>query len=138
VLTANAQNSIEWDVLTTINRFSIKSHKLDPRIAYSIHTASVLDFGFIMNNVEFMSQFNSKVNCSFQRDAGSLIAPDTIRLINYWILLAMNLTYLNSMPVNCKEIYEQKGTFLMLAFKSIYDKINMPKSNGNKKQLIWP
>jgi hypothetical protein len=32
------------------------------------------------------------------------------------------------MPVNCVRIYEQKGTFLMLVLKVIYDKINMPKS----------
>jgi hypothetical protein len=48
-----------------------------------------------MNN-NYVYQFNSKVNCSFQRDAGSLIAPDTITANKLLDLLAMNLTYLNS------------------------------------------
>jgi hypothetical protein len=64
----------------------------------SIHTASNLDFGFMMNNVASKTLIQSKL--LFQRDAGSLIAPDTITANKLLDLLAMNLTYLNSMPVN--------------------------------------
>jgi hypothetical protein len=65
VLTTNAQNSIEWDgtYQLQLTDFQSKATQIgtEDNIT-SIHTASVLDFGFIMNNVA--SQFN-KVNCSF-------------------------------------------------------------------------
>jgi hypothetical protein len=54
----------------------------------------------------------------------SLIAPDTITA-NKLQFAAMNLTYLNSMPVNCvKKSTSRKEVFLMLAFlKVLYDQI---------------
>jgi hypothetical protein len=73
----------------------------------SIHTASGLDFD---SSCTVASQFKSKL--LFQRDAASLIAPDTIKANNYCNLLAMNLTYLNSMPANCrKESTSRKEVF---------------------------
>jgi hypothetical protein len=45
----------------------------------SMQTASSLQFGFQMSNVEFMftKNFNSKVDCNFQRDAALIVAPDS-------------------------------------------------------------
>jgi hypothetical protein len=53
----------------------------------------------------------------FQRDAGSLIAPDTItanKLLDF-ASYEFDLSELYARKLR-KEIYEQKGTFLMLAF----------------------
>jgi hypothetical protein len=95
------------------------------------------------NNVEFMftKNFNSKVNCSFQKDVGSLILQIQLPLTNSWFfLLAMSLIYSEPMLVNyAKKFYEQKGTFLMSAF-CIYDQIQrstLKSMHGEAKTLIW-
>jgi hypothetical protein len=76
-----------------------------------IHTASNLDFGFI-NNIA--SQF--KVNCSVQRDAASLIAPDTIKA-NKLLQFASYEFDLSELYARLqKEIYEQKGSLSNVSF----------------------
>jgi hypothetical protein len=130
VLTTNAQNSIEWDgtYQLQLTDFQSNATQIGAEVSItSIHTASNLDFGFMMNNVEFMftKNFNSKVNCSFQRDAGSLIAPDTItanKLLDF-ARYEFDLSELYARKLR-KEIYEQKGAFSDVSFlKVIYDKI---------------
>ncbi|WP_339918593.1 hypothetical protein [uncultured Flavobacterium sp.] len=130
VLTTNAQNSIEWDGIYQLQLSDFQSEATqigsDVNIT-SIHTASSLGFAFMMNNVEFMftKNFNSKVNCSFQKDAGSLIAPDTItanKLLDF-ARYEFDLSELYARKLR-KEIYEQKGTFSDVSFlKVIYDQI---------------
>lgn len=130
VLTTNAQNSIEWDGIyeLQLSDFQSEATQIGSDVTItSIHTASSLDFGFMMSNIEFMftKNFNSKVNCFFQRDAGSLIAPDTItanKLLNF-ARYEFDLSELYARKLR-KEIYEQKGTFSDVSFlKIIYDQI---------------
>jgi hypothetical protein len=130
VLTINAQNSIEWDGIyqLQLSDFQSKATQIGSEVAVtSINTASSLDFAFMMNNVEFMftKNFNSKVNCSFQRDAAYLIAPDTItanKLLDF-ARYEFDLSELYARKLR-KEIYEQKGTFSDVSFlKVIYDQI---------------
>jgi hypothetical protein len=83
---------------------------------------------------------NSKVNCSVQRDAASLIAPDTIKA-NKLLQFASYEFDLSELPANCRKIYEQKGIFLMLALKVLYDQIQKKLSKNtqwHQKQLIGP
>jgi hypothetical protein len=54
-------------------------------------------------------------NCSVQRDAASLIAPDTIKA-NKLQFAHMNLTYELYARKLRKEIYEQKGTLSNVSF----------------------
>jgi hypothetical protein len=130
VLTINAQNSIEWDGIyqLQLSDFQSKATQIGSEVAVtSINTASSLDFAFMMNNVEFMftKNFNSKVNCSFQRDAAYLIAPDTItanKLLDF-ARYEFDLSELYARKLR-KEIYEQKGTFSDVSFlKVMYDQI---------------
>jgi hypothetical protein len=104
---------------TTINKFSIKATQIRIRGSItSIHTASVLDFGFMMNNVDFVLQSLIQSKLPFQRDAGSLIAPDTItanKLLDF-ARYEFDLSELYARKLR-KEIYEQKGTFLMSVLK---------------------
>ncbi|MEZ7498863.1 hypothetical protein QO200_08935 [Flavobacterium sp. Arc3] len=130
VLTANAQNSIEWDGIyqLQLSDFQSQATQIGSGVTISsIHTASSLDFGFMMSNIEFMftKNFNSKVNCSFQRDAGSVIAPDAItanKLLDF-ARYEFDLSELYARKLR-KEIYEQKGTFSDISFlKVLYDQI---------------
>jgi hypothetical protein len=131
-LAINAQNSIEWDGIyqLQLSDFQSKATQIGSELSItSIHTASSLDFAFMMNNVEFMftKNFNSKVNCSFQRDSGSLIAPDTItanKLLDF-ARYEFDLSELYARKLR-KEIYQKKGTFSDISFlKVIYDQIQM-------------
>jgi hypothetical protein len=62
----------------------------------------------------YVSKEFKKVNCPFQRDAGSLIAPDTITANKLLILLyEFDLSELYARKLR-KEIYEQKGTFFLI------------------------
>ncbi|SEA01257.1 hypothetical protein SAMN05443667_101607 [Flavobacterium gillisiae] len=130
VLTTNAQNSIEWDGIyqLQLSDFQSEATQIGSEVSVtSINTASSLDFAFMMNNVEFMftKNFNSKVNCSFQRDAAYLVAPDTNtanKLLDF-ARYEFDLSELYARKLR-KEIYEQKGTFSDVSFlKVIYDHI---------------
>jgi len=130
VVTSNAQNAIEWDGTyeLQLSDFQSNATQIGSEVSItSIHTTSSLDFAFMMNNVEFMftKNFNSKVNCSFQRDAASLIAPDAItanKLLDF-ARYEFDLSELYARKLR-KEIYEQKGTFSDVSFlKVIYDQI---------------
>jgi hypothetical protein len=101
VLTTNAQNSIEWDVhQLQLTDFQSKATQIGTEDSItSIHTASVLDFGFIMNNVAFMF---TKFNSSKLSEMLVFNRSDTITA-NKLAFCYMNLTYLNSMPANCSK-----------------------------------
>lgn len=77
-----AQNSIEWDGVyqLRITDFKSPSSKVGESNIYSLHTVANMDFSFQMSNAEFLftKNFNSKVSCIFNRDAASLIAPDSV------------------------------------------------------------
>jgi hypothetical protein len=129
-LAINAQNSIEWDGIyqLQLSDFQSEATQIGSELSItSIHAASSLDFAFMMNNVEFMftKNFNSKVNCSFQRDSGSLIAPDSItanKLLDF-ARYEFDLSELYARKLR-KEIYEKKGTFSDISFlKVMYDQI---------------
>jgi hypothetical protein len=132
VLTTNAQNSIEWDgsYQLQLTDFQSQATQIGNEVNItSIHTASSPDFGFMMNNVAFLftKKFNSKVDCSFNRDASSLIAPDTItanKLLDF-SRYEFDLSELYARKLR-KEIYEQKGTLSDVNYlKVLYDQIQM-------------
>lgn len=130
VVISNAQNAIEWDGTyeLQLSDFQSNATQIGSEVTVtSINTASSLDFAFMMSNVEFMftKNFNSKVNCSFQRDAAYLIAPDALtanKLLDF-ARYEFDLSELYARKLR-KEIYEQKGTFSDVSFlKVIYDQI---------------
>lgn len=45
---------------------------------FSLYSGASFDFAYSMNTIEFAfsKNFNSKVNCTFNRDAASMVAPD--------------------------------------------------------------
>jgi hypothetical protein len=135
VLTTNAKNSIEWDVPTNYNWFSITSHQSGTEVNITVSILLQTLILIIINNIA--SQFKSKL---LQRDAASLIAPDTLKLINYCnFSYEFDLSELYARKLR-KEIYEQKGSS-NVSFKGTIrpnsKEIYRRTRNGIKKQLIW-
>ncbi|HRB54651.1 MAG TPA: hypothetical protein PLD87_13320, partial [Bacteroidia bacterium] len=78
----HGQNKIEWDgkYQLQLSDFQSPASQIGEIDSYSLLTGSGMEFSFYMNNAEFMftKNFNSKVNCSFNRNAASLVAPDSL------------------------------------------------------------
>ena len=124
-----AQNEIEWDgkYQLKLADFQSPATQIGQGNIYSIQAASSFDFAFYMNNFEFMvtKNFNSKVNCSFKRDAAALVAPDT--------LMALDLLELARYEFDLSELYarkfrekifeKKKGFSDVKFFQPIYDEI---------------
>lgn len=77
----NAQNLINWDgaYQLQLSDFQSPATRIGQGNIYSLQTASSIDFAYSMSNAEFMftKNFNTKVNCSFKRNAAVLVAPDS-------------------------------------------------------------
>jgi hypothetical protein len=124
-----AQSSLDWDgnYQLQLSDFQSASTQIGSVNMYSLHTASGIDFSFAMSNAEFMftKNFNTKVNCSFKRDAASLIAPDSsfaMDLVNF-ARYEFDLSELYARKLR-KRLYEEKGAFSNINFfKPVYDDI---------------
>lgn len=128
-ISANAQNIIEWDgkYQLQLNDFQVSTTQLSGTSLISLMAGCSIDFSFYMSNVEFMftKNFNSKVNCTFNKKASALVAPDSL-LANRLLALArydFDLTELYTRKFR-KKIYEEKGAFSNVSFlKPLYDAI---------------
>ena len=125
----NGQNLIEWDgkYQLQLSDFQSSSTQIGNVNIYSLHTASSFDFSFYMSNAEFMftKNFNSKVNCTFNRDAASLVAPDSALaedLLDF-TRYEFDLAELYARKFRQK-LYEEKGAFSDVNFfRPIYNEI---------------
>ena len=124
-----AQNKIDWDGTyeLQLSDFQSKETQVGGTTIMSMQTASNLEFGFQMNSVEFMftKNFNSKVNCAFQKDAAMIVAPDvaTANKLVQFAQYQFNLSELYARKLRQK-IYENKGTLSDITFlRPLYDQI---------------
>jgi hypothetical protein len=123
------QNTIEWDGIyqLKLSDFQSSTTQVGKGNIYSIYPAATMAFSFFMTNAEFMftKNFNSKVNCSFNPAASSLIAPDSSTaadLVNF-ARYYFDLSELYARKFR-KKLYEEKGVFSDINFfKPIYDGI---------------
>jgi len=62
-----------------LSDFQSPATQIDHVDIYSINSNCGFTFAFQMSNAEFMfnMNFNSKVKCSFNKDASALVAPDS-------------------------------------------------------------
>jgi hypothetical protein len=123
------QNSIDWsrDYQLQLSDFQSPATEIGSGTMYSLHSGVGLDFSFYMTNAEFMftKNFNSKVNCSFNRTASSLVAPDSLYADNllHFARYQFDLAELYARKLR-KKLYEEKGTFSNISFfKPVYDQI---------------
>ncbi|MES2679281.1 MAG: hypothetical protein V4635_05320 [Bacteroidota bacterium] len=124
-----AQNKIEWtdNYQLRLSDFQSPATQVGQTTIYSLHPGSGMDFSFYMSKAEFMftKNFNSKVNCSFNRSAASIIAPDSAiatDLLNFG-RYDFDLSELYARKFR-KKLYEEKGAFSDISFfKPIYDQV---------------
>lgn len=123
------QNMIEWskDYKLQLSDFKSPSTQIGSVDLYSLHIPTYLDFSFHMTNAEFMftKNFNSKVICSFNRDAASLVASDSLNaldLLNF-ARFDFDLAELYARKLR-KKLYEEKGVFSNINFfRPVYNQI---------------
>jgi hypothetical protein len=125
-----AQNEIEWDGNYQLQfaDFGSATTQVGQGNIYSLHSGASFDFAFQMSNAEFMftKNFNEKVNCTFNRNVASLIAPDTIRAFDllYFSRYEFDLTELYARKFR-KRLYDAKGAFSNAGFfQPVYDQIH--------------
>ncbi len=124
-----AQNTIEWDgkYQLQLSDFQSPATKIgEGNISY-IQTASSFDFSFYMSAMEFMvtKNFNSKVDCSFKKEASSLVTPDTLTAL-YLLEFARYTFDLSELYARKfrKKLFEEKKAFSDVNFfRPIYDSI---------------
>lgn len=119
-------NSIEWepDYSFNIKDFQGAQTSINEDIDKElVHSGVILDFEFQMSNVEFMftKNFNSKVSCTFHRDAAVIMAPDSLaaeRLMDL-VKFDFDLSELYARKIR-KELFENKKTFSDATFFQPY------------------
>lgn len=110
------QSLIEWskDYQLQLSDFQSTATQIGGGNTFSLHTASSLNFSFSMSNAEFMftKNFNSKVNCSFNRMAATIVAPDSAVAMDLLMLARyeFDLSELYARKLR-KKLYEEKATF---------------------------
>ena len=128
-LLVQGQNAIEWDgeYQLQLSDFQSPATQIGEGNIYFISVSSSFDFAFHMNSFEFMitKNFNSKVNCSFKRDAAVIVAPDTLMALD---LLAFaryefDLSELYARKFRKKIVENKKGFSDVSFYSPIYDEI---------------
>lgn len=125
---AIAQNTIDWspDYKLQLSDFQSPGTEIGSNL-YSIHSPAGMDFSFQMSLAQFMftKNFNSKVNCTFQKSAASITAPDTksAELLLHFAQYGFDLAELYARKFR-KELHDNKGTFSDINYvKPIYEQI---------------
>ena len=139
VCNVKGQNTIEWDgnYQLKLSDFQSTATQIGGTYIYSLNTVSSFDFSFYMSSGEFMftKNFNSKVNCSFNRNAASLVAPDSLIATDLlsFARYQFDLSELYARKFR-KRLFEEKGAFSNVNFfRPIYDEI---QREFNERQTI--
>lgn len=124
-----SQSIIEWDgkYQLQLSDFQSRATQIGESNIYSIHTTSGIQFAYAMSNAEFMmtKNFNSKVSCSFDRSAASIVASDSTLALDLvgFARYEFDLSELYARKLR-KRIYEEKNAFSNTNFiQPIYDAI---------------
>lgn len=123
------QNTIDWngEYQLKLSDFQSAATHVGSTNHYSLQSASQIDFSYQMTNAEFMftKNFNTKVGCSFKRNASALIAPDSTFAHNLvrFAQFEFDLSELYARKFR-KRIFEEKGILSNPNFfKPLYDSI---------------
>lgn len=128
-ISAKAQNTINWDgkYQLQFSDFQSPSTKIGETRIYSVYPSAVMDLMFNMTNIEFMAtkNFNAKVNCFVNRNAASIVAPDSLiaqDLLNF-AQFSFDMTELYARKFR-KRLFEEKKASSDVNFtKPIYDQV---------------
>ncbi len=134
------ETKIEWspDYQITIEDFKGPQTKIN-QIGSSVYVQSgvSMELAVQMSNFEFMftKNFNSKITCTFQKEAATLIAPDSIRAIQLANLVQydFDLSELYTRKIR-KELFENKKTFSNVTFfQPYFDKMIAERNKVSSK-----
>tara|TARA_R110001583_G_scaffold9315_7_gene44378 strand:- start:850 stop:1440 length:591 start_codon:yes stop_codon:yes gene_type:complete len=134
------ETKIEWspDYQITIEDFKGPQTKIN-QIGSSVYVQSgvSMELAVQMSNFEFMftKNFNSKITCTFQKDAATLIAPDSIRAVQLANLVQydFDLSELYTRKIR-KELFENKKTFSNVTFfQPYFDKMIAERNKVSSK-----
>lgn len=126
---SEAQNIIEWspDYKLQLSDFQSPATQIGGGNAFSLSSSATVGFSFAMSTYEFMftKNFNSKVSCTFNKSAASLVAPnDSIaqKLVNY-AQYEFDLSELFARNFR-QQLYLKKGAFSGAKFfQPVYDSL---------------
>ncbi|MBD1262608.1 hypothetical protein HZY62_18575 [Maribacter polysiphoniae] len=131
---------IEWDpdYQITINDFRASQTKIDKSVtSVYVQSGINIEFAVQMNNFVFMltKNFNSKLACTFQKEAATLMAPDSVKA-NQLIKLVQfdfDLSELYTRKIR-KELFENKKTFSDVTFfQPYFDKMIAERNTASAK-----
>jgi hypothetical protein len=138
-LIVKAQNVIEWDkdYKLQLSDFESSSTQIGGTNINSLFSGAKIDFSYYMSSMDFIftKNFNSKVNCSFNKTVASLIAPDSSNAFNllYFSRYDFDLSELYARKFR-KRLFEEKGTFSDVSFfNSVFDEIQKEYVERNAK-----
>ena len=124
------QNIIDWDGIyqLQLSDFRAKTSQIGDVNMFSLHSSAQMNFAYNMSSYEFMftKNFNSKVSCTFTRDAASIIAPDdeTAQHLLKFAQYEFDLAELYARRFR-KKLFDEKGAFSNASFfKPLYDAIH--------------
>lgn len=124
---ARGQNIIPWDgtYQLQLSDFRSPTTQIGGTTVYSLFSGSSMDFSFYMSNAEFLftKNFNSRVNCSFNRNLASLVAPDSLTAVDllHFARYTFDLSELYARKFR-KQLFDEKGAFSDVSFfKPIYE-----------------
>lgn len=137
-----SQLIIDWssDYELTLADFQSPQTEINAEMtSYSIIGGPSMTFDFQMSSYEYMftKNFNSKVNCTFDRGAAIINAPDSLlaqQLVNF-SQFSFDLCELYSRKFR-SELYDKKGVFSNFSFfQPIFDQLQRELNEENSRVL---
>ncbi|MGB3144181.1 MAG: hypothetical protein WBB24_08730 [Maribacter sp.] len=117
---------VDWSPDTSLKLEDFKSPqtKINDRLnSIFLQSGVQIDMAFQMSNITFMftKNFNSKITCSFHKDAASLMAPDSVKAQQLVRLTQFDfdLSELYTRKIR-KQLYENKKAFSNVSFFQPY------------------
>jgi hypothetical protein len=133
----NSQNLIDWDgnYELQLSDFQSSATEIGGSGVNSLQSSSNVDFSFYMSNAEFMftKNFNSKVNCSFNRSAAAIVAQDSTTAIDllHFARYQFDLSELYARKLR-KKLFEEKAVLSDVSFfKPLHDEIQNELTERN-------
>ncbi|MRX63705.1 hypothetical protein [Maribacter luteus] len=134
------ETKIEWspDYQITIEDFKGPQTKINQKgSSVYVQSGVSMELAVQMSNFEFMftKNFNSKITCTFQKEAATLIAPDSIRAVQLANLVQydFDLSELYTRKIR-KELFENKKTFSNVTFfQPYFDKMIAERNKVSSK-----
>ena len=138
--TSYSQDIIDWDstyILQLSDFQNPATHIGGPQV-YTVSTSTGITYYIMMYELQFNRNLNSKIKCTFNRDASFIIAPDTATAL-YLLSFArfeFDLSELYARKLR-KRLNEKRGgfagpTYLESTYNELYAEMNERRGNAGR------